>query len=343
MRKKYFSGLPYSEEDYQKGSERLSDTVSLPEDFVSLDKQKEILKNMKELMAQHYFLISNKKHPLKHKVSWFALCVLIASVFGPVYFINIEYRFVGFDTLEAIYFFIGLILIKIYFSGSYNYAHLAKDLVKQCVAINNGWLYDSKVNYSKGRDLNAEFPEVFYHGNHPDFQQYKGKLDMVFTSPPYFSTETYNKGGENEEDQSWFKFNEYNKWRDDFFLPVSQKTFDSLSDTGHMLLNIMNPTIKGKMYPSCDEVCDLLRKDFKGQLGMRIMQRPQSSKTFLDKWTDVKGTDDSEQVSDKEGIDRTAMQDFMKKYYMENVWYFAKEDKDLFLPARRGQLDSFFV
>lgn len=168
-------------------------------------------------------------------------------------------------------------------------------------------------------------------------------IDCAFTSPPYFSTETYNKGGENEEDQSWFKFNEYERWRDDFFLPVSQKTFDSLSDTGHMLLNIMNPTIKGKMYPSCDEVCDLLRKDFKGQLGMRIMQRPQSSKTFLDKWTDVKGTDDSEQVSDKEGIDRTAMQDFMKKYYMENVWYFAKEDKDLFLPARRGQLDSFFV
>ena len=109
-----------------------------------------------------------------------------------------------------------------------------------------------------------------------------------------------------------------------------------------MLLNIMNPTIKGKMYPSCDEVCDLLRNDFKGQLGMRIMQRPQSSKTFLDKWTDVKGTDDSEQVSDKEGIDRTAMQDFMKKYYMENVWYFAKEDKDLFLPSRISNLNSFF-
>ena len=167
-------------------------------------------------------------------------------------------------------------------------------------------------------------------------------IDCAFTSPPYFSTETYNKGGENEEDQSWFKFNEYDKWRDDFFLPVSQKTFDSLSDTGHMLLNIMNPTIRGKMYPSCDEVCDLLRADFKGQLGMRIMQRPQSSTKFLDKWTDVKGDSDDNQVSDKEGIDRTAMQDFMKKYYMENVWYFAKEDKDLFLKVRHGQLDEFF-
>jgi hypothetical protein len=76
---------------------------------------------------------------------------------------------------------------------------------------------------------------------------------------------------------------------------------------------------------------------------MRIMQRPQSSTKFLDKWTDVKGDSDDNQVSDKEGIDRTAMQDFMKKYYMENVWYFAKEDKDLFLKVRQGQLDEFFV
>ena len=51
---------------------------------------------------------------------------------------------------------------------------------------------------------------------------------------------------------------------------------------------------------------------------------------------------DSNQVSDKEGIDRTAMQDFMKKLYMENVWWFAKEDKDLFLPNKHNSLESFF-
>ena len=28
-------------------------------------------------------------------------------------------------------------------------------------------------------------------------------IDVAFTSPPYFSTEQYNKGGEHEEDQSW--------------------------------------------------------------------------------------------------------------------------------------------
>jgi len=115
-----------------------------------------------------------------------------------------------------------------------------------------------------------------------------------------------------------------------------------LSDNGHLLINIMNPKIKGKMFPSCDEVVDELREHFKGQIGMRIMQRPQSSTAFLEKWSDVKGDSDDNQVSDKEGIDRTAMQDFMKKLYMENVWWFAKEDKDLFLPNKHNSLESFF-
>ena len=36
------------------------------------------------------------------------------------------------------------------------------------------------------------------------------------------------------------------------------------------------------------------------------MQRPQSASSFLDKWTDVKGDGDEEQLSTKQGIDRTA-------------------------------------
>ena len=77
-------------------------------------------------------------------------------------------------------------------------------------------------------------------------------VDCAFTSPPYFSTEEYNKGGEHEEDQSWFKFNEYKKWRDDFYLPVSLNSHKSLSDNGFLFVNIMDPKIKGKRYYSCD-------------------------------------------------------------------------------------------
>ena len=63
------------------------------------------------------------------------------------------------------------------------------------------------------------------------------KIDCAFTSPPYFSTEQYNKGGEHEQDQSWAKFNEYDKWRDDFYLPVAEKTMEV---SKFMFVNIMD-------------------------------------------------------------------------------------------------------
>ena len=37
-------------------------------------------------------------------------------------------------------------------------------------------------------------------------------VDCAFTSPPYFSTERYNEGGEFENEQSWAKYNSYDKW-----------------------------------------------------------------------------------------------------------------------------------
>ena len=152
-------------------------------------------------------------------------------------------------------------------------------------------------------------------------------VDCAFTSPPYFSTERYNEGGEKEELQSWFKFNEYESWRDNFYLPVSQKTFDSLSDDGVMMINILDPKVKNKRYRSGDELVDMLLPHFMGQVGMRIMQRPQGASVF----------------KDEEGnFDKDAMDDFMNKIYIENVWCFGKDKNvDLFRHIRRGTLESF--
>ena len=144
-------------------------------------------------------------------------------------------------------------------------------------------------------------------------------IDCSFTSPPYFSTEEYNKGGEKEENQSWFKFNEYERWRDDFFLPVSKKCFER---SKHTIINIMDPQVKGKRYRSCDEVVDMLKDNFVGQIGMRIMQRPKSDKLF---------------ETEKDKLE------FMNKTFIENVWCFSKDKNvDLFKSARKGTLDSFF-
>ena len=139
-------------------------------------------------------------------------------------------------------------------------------------------------------------------------------IDCAFTSPPYFSTERYNEGGEKEENQSWFKFDEYSKWRDDFYLPVAQKSFER---SKHMFVNIMDPNIKNKRHYSSDELVDSLKDNFVGQIGMRIMQRPKSDKLFK---------------SEEEKAE------FMNRIYIENVWCFSKEKLDYFRHSRRATL-----
>ena len=154
------------------------------------------------------------------------------------------------------------------------------------------------------------------------------EIDCAFTSPPYFSTEEYNKGGEHEEDQSWAKFNEYESWRDQFFLPVSCNSFDSLSDNGLLAINIFDPQIKGKRYRACDDLCTdkKLKPYFLGQMGMRIMQRPQGKSKF-------KGEDGK--------LDKKQLDEFMKKIFIENIWCFSKNKKfDLF---QKSTLEDFFI
>lgn len=144
-------------------------------------------------------------------------------------------------------------------------------------------------------------------------------IDLVFTSPPYFSTEKYNKGGENEEAQSWKKYPEYDSWMDNFLLPVSEKSLNSLNDDGFFMLNIMDPKIKGKRYNVCDTLVDTFKDKFLGQVGMRISQRPQGEKFF------------------SEG---ESLEDYMSKVYIENIWCFGKGD--VFRGIRTPDLTKFF-
>ena len=150
------------------------------------------------------------------------------------------------------------------------------------------------------------------------------QIDCAFTSPPYFSTEEYNKGGELEENQSWFKFNEYDKWRDDFYLPVAEKT---MSVSKFMFVNIMDPKIHGVRYRSGDELVDKFQDKFLGQIGMRIMQRPQGKAVF----------NDEDGNFSKEKLD-----EHMNKMFIENVWCFGPET-DLFKNSRKANLDEFFA
>ena len=156
------------------------------------------------------------------------------------------------------------------------------------------------------------------------------QIDCAFTSPPYFSTEEYNKGGELEENQSWFKFNEYDKWRDDFYLPVAEKT---MSVSKFMFVNIMDPKVHGVRYYSGDELVDKFQDKFLGQIGMRIMQRPQGKAVFND---------------ENGNFSKEKLDEHMNKMFIENVWCFGPECKpgkcvDLFKNSRKATLDEFFA
>ena len=150
------------------------------------------------------------------------------------------------------------------------------------------------------------------------------QIDCAFTSPPYFSTEEYNKGGELEENQSWFKFNEYDKWRDDFYLPVAEKT---MSVSEFMFVNIMDPKVHGVRYYSGDELVDKFQDKFLGQIGMRIMQRPQGKAVFND---------------ENGNFSKEKLDEHMNKMFIENVWCFGP-DTDLFKNSRKATLDEFFA
>ena len=145
-------------------------------------------------------------------------------------------------------------------------------------------------------------------------------IDTAFTSPPYFSTERYNEGGEHQDDQSWHKFTEYDMWRDNFFLPVAEK---SMKVSEYVFVNIMDPQIKGVRYYSSDELVDRLQKNFVGQIGMRIMRRPKSDTLFQ-----------TEEDKRKHATDT----------FIENVWCFAKDPTvDLFKDVRTSTLETFFA
>ena len=64
----------------------------------------------------------------------------------------------------------------------------------------------------------------------------KEKVDLIFTSPPYFNTEIYS----DEETQSCNKFPEYRAWLDGYLYKTMIKVPDALKKGGYLVINIAN-------------------------------------------------------------------------------------------------------
>lgn len=109
----------------------------------------------------------------------------------------------------------------------------------------NKYVRESGTLYTKSHSY-----EVFQEGSevihlNPDFQKYKGKLDLVFTSPPYFSKEVYSA----DPEQSCHKFDNYAAWRDEFLEPTLRTAVEYLRGDRYLLWNISDIVLSGEMLP----------------------------------------------------------------------------------------------
>lgn len=147
-----------------------------------------------------------------------------------------------------------------------------------------------------------------------------GTVDLVFTSPPYFSTEMYNQGGEKEENQSWSRYPEYDNWEKHFFKRVTELAYDTLSETGMMMINIMDPTVNRVRHRSCDFLVDNFvnqhNANFCGQIGMRIKQRPKK-------------------------MEKEDLKSHLSSCFIENIWCFSKnKNVSIDIPFANATLDD---
>ena len=133
----------------------------------------------------------------------------------------------------------------------------------------NNEVLESNPFWEEEKNTFHYFQEGSEHiGNHPEFQQYKGKLDMVFTSPPYFDREQYSE----DEEQSFKAYPKYDDWRDNFLKPTLTNAYKSLRNDRYLLWNIADIKIgKDKYHPleqDSIDVIEALGGEYQGKLKM---------------------------------------------------------------------------
>lgn len=118
---------------------------------------------------------------------------------------------------------------------------------------------DNNLNHILG--IGTSTYEIFQCGSEEmhkqaAFQKYKGKIDIVFTSPPYFAKELYSDDAE----QSANKFSTYATWRDGFLRPTLKTAVEWLRPGGFILWNIADAKFGGEMLPLEKDSCDALEE-----------------------------------------------------------------------------------
>jgi hypothetical protein len=115
-------------------------------------------------------------------------------------------------------------------------------------------------------ELFQDGSELIQHN--PKFQKYKGKLDLAFTSPPYFNREQYSQ----DENQSFIAYGEYDDWKKNFLSPTLTTIYEYLKNDRYILWNIADIKIgSNTYYPLEQDSIDILTElgcEYKGKIKM---------------------------------------------------------------------------
>lgn len=69
-----------------------------------------------------------------------------------------------------------------------------------------------------------------------DWHTLDDKPDVILTSPPYFDLERYT----DHQDQSYVKYDNFDQWRDHWYLPLIEQCVQQLNPAGISAWNVMN-------------------------------------------------------------------------------------------------------
>ena len=97
----------------------------------------------------------------------------------------------------------------------------------------------------------------------------KEEYDLIFTSPPYFDVEEY----ESLPNQSYIRYPEYDKWRDDFLGVIIKESFRLCKVGGYVILNVKNY----KKYPIADDTLSIAEN-----VGLKLIKTYQMRMTNVE-------------------------------------------------------------
>lgn len=96
---------------------------------------------------------------------------------------------------------------------------------------------------------------TFFNTPFEEFDEGSLGVDLVFTSPPYFSVERYS----DDVTQSWVKYKTWSSWVHEFLEPLAEKSFFHLKSGGLFCVNTKNIRIGKAVFPILEELIRISR------------------------------------------------------------------------------------